>query len=313
MKFVVFGGENRVGVLQGEDVLDISTAAHGESGFASLLALIEAGEEGLQRAQRTAEAAQAKGLSQKVSQAKLQAPWPGQRMAMAGRNSSKHVSQYYTNMGQPMSREEVYAQSRKGAPGGFWATARPIMGPDAQIQIPARAKGFFDYEGEAAAIIGKRGKDIKVEDAMDYLWGVTLVNDWSAREEEFPPKPSNPFIFQKTFDCSKSIGPAICVGEVDINDFRIETLVNGEVRQDYRTSEMTFSFAEFLAYLSQDFTFHPGDIITLGTGEGTGIDTTKPGPDGRWPKDFFLNPGDTVEVRSEKIGSLVGHVVEKST
>ena len=312
MKFVVFGHDSRVGVLDGDVVLDISSAGQRENGFNSLLELIEAGKAGLERAKAAAESARNSNLSHKLSSVSLQAPWPGQRMAMAGQNNAIHVSQCFTNMGTPITRDEFYANSRKGKPGGFWAMARPIMGPGANIQIPARAKGFFDYEGEAAAVIGKRGKDIKVEEAKDYIWGVTLVNDWSAREEEWPPKPSNPFIFQKNFDCAKSIGPSIAVGEVDINDVRLETLVNGEVRQDYSTKEMTFSFAEYLAHLSQDFTFYPGDIITLGTGAGTAIDRTKPGPDGRWPKDYFLKPGDTVEVRSEKIGSLVGHVVEKS-
>ena len=123
----------------------------------------------------------------------------------------------------------------------------------------------------------------------------------------------SPLALVKNFDCSKSIGPCISVGEADLDDIRVETFVNGERRQDYTTRDMIFSFAEVLEYLSQDFTFHPGDVITVGTGAGTIMDMMIPKADGSWPKDQFLKAGDTVEIRSPVVGSLVGHVVPKSS
>jgi 2-keto-4-pentenoate hydratase/2-oxohepta-3-ene-1,7-dioic acid hydratase in catechol pathway len=116
----------------------------------------------------------------------------------------------------------------------------------------------------------------------------------------------------KNFDCSKSIGPCIAVDEVNIDDFQLQTYINGKLRQDHNTRDMIFSFAEVLEYLSQDLTFYPGDVVAGGTGAGTAIDKTVPNKDGSWPRDLFLKPGDTVEVKSAQLGSLVGHVVPKS-
>lgn len=314
MRFVVFGDDARVGLLEGETVLDLSRAAQGEAGFGSLLELIEAGEAGLERARSAAERARVSGaVGTPLSKAKLQAPWAGQRLALAGSNNADHHAAAFTSMGTPLTKEDAYANQRAKPPSAFWAMARPVMGPGAKIEIPARARGFFDYEGEAAVVIGKRGKDIKANAAHEYIWGVTLVNDWSAREDVWPPVPPNALILAKNFDCSKSIGPTISVGEADINDMPVETLVNGELRQSYSTRDMSYGFAEILEFLSRDFTFYPGDVISLGTGAGTGIDRTVPMADGRWPTDKFLKPGDTVEVRSPAVGSLIGHVVPKST
>ena len=313
MKFVVFGDDARVGVLEGETVVDLSRSVLGEAGFGSLLELIEAGEAGLERARSAAERARASGGGTPLSEVRLQAPWPGQRLALAGSNNADHHAAAFTNMGTPLTKEQAYANQRAKPPSGFWALARPVMGPEAKIEIPARARGYFDYEGEGAVVIGKRGKDIKAKDAHEYIWGVTAVNDWSAREDVWPPIPPNALIRAKNFDCSKSIGPAISVGEADITDMPIETLVNGELRQSYSTKDMSYGFAEVLEFLSEDFTFYPGDVIALGTGAGTGIDQTVPGADGKWPTDKFLKPGDTVEVRSLSVGSLVNYVVQKSS
>ena len=318
MRIVALAENARPALIEHDRVLDITRAAkfvNAAPGFDSVLALIEAGQKGLDLVQSLAErvrGADEPGLYSKLSDTALSAPFPGQRLVMAGANNAKHVADCYTNMGSPTSEQAVRESSRKGPPGAFWAVSRPVMGPGAKIEIPARALGFFDYEGEAAFVLGKRGKDIKAKDAKSYVWGVTLVNDWSIREETWPPKPGSPVALVKNFDCSKSFGPCISVGEADLDNIQVETYVNGEPRQSYSTRDMIFSFAEVLEYLSQDFTFYPGDVITLGTGAGTAMDTTVPNADGRWPKDRFLKPGDAVEISSPVVGSLIGHVVAKS-
>jgi 2-keto-4-pentenoate hydratase/2-oxohepta-3-ene-1,7-dioic acid hydratase in catechol pathway len=110
----------------------------------------------------------------------------------------------------------------------------------------------------------------------------------------------------KNFDTSVSLGPCIVVGEVDPQAIQVQTRVNGEVRQDYNSAEMTFSFAEFIEFLSRDFTFEPGDLLAAGTGAGTAMDSSKPGDER-----LFLKPGDTVEVSSPQVGSLTNVVVAK--
>jgi len=318
MRFVTMGDGARLGVIDGGSVLDVTKAARlakSKQKFTSLLELIEAGQRGLDTVRSLIETTRGlsePGLRTDLSSAKLSAPWAGQRLVMAGANNAEHVSECFTHMGTPITPQQVRENTRKGTPGAFWAAARPLMGPGARIEIPARALGIFDYEGEPALVIGKRGKDIKAADANSYIWGVTLVIDWSIREEAWPPPPASPLALVKNFDCSKSIGPAISVGETDVDDIWVETYVNGERRQKFSSREMIFSFAEVLEYLSRDLTFYPGDVITLGTGAGTVIDSMRLNADGSWPKERFLKPGDTVEVLSPAVGSLVGHVVAKS-
>src|SRR5260370_6524 len=109
----------------------------------------------------------------------------------------------------------------------------------------------LDYEGELAIVLGKRGADIKPENAGDYVWGVTLLGDWSIRSPREPAGPHN-FAMGKNFDTSCSLGPCISVGETEPFATDVETLVNGEVRQAFNTRDMVFSFCEYLEYLSRD-------------------------------------------------------------
>jgi 2-keto-4-pentenoate hydratase/2-oxohepta-3-ene-1,7-dioic acid hydratase in catechol pathway len=318
MRFVIIGETARLGILDGDRVLDLAKAAattRAGRSFTSLLELIEAGEQGLDAVRAIAEAARgAPDLFTPVATTPLSAPWPGQRLALAGNNNAAHGAHAFANLGgKPFSEEQFREMTRKGSPGGFWASARPVMGPGAKIEIPSRALGFFDYEGEPAFVIGKRGKDIKAKDAKSYIWGVTLVVDWSIREEGWPPNPANPLMLIKNFDCSKSIGPSISVGEADVDDVRVETFVNGERRQAFSSKDMIFSFAEVLEYFSRDMTFHPGDVISMGTGAGTTVDSIVPNAEGKWPKERFLKPGDTVEVKSPVVGSLVSNVAAKAS
>lgn len=322
MKFVVFGDQRKVGLLENGRILDLAQAAaagsagaEAQSSFSTLQGLIEAGSRGLDAVQTLSEKLRGSdqaGLWVDASKVKLQAPWPGQRFALAGSNNANHLAEAFTNLlGKPLTVQEAYDRGRKGVPSGFWGMARPIMGPDAEIQMPAGANGYFDFEAEAAIILGKQGKDIKAKEISDYVWGVTLVADWSIRVAESPPKPNPPFMPAKNFDCSKSIGPCIVVGEIDPDNLEIETYVNGKRRQHYNSKEMIFSFGEILQHVSRDFTFYPGDVVAGGTGAGTAIDQTKINPDGSWPLDLFLKPGDTVEMRAGGVGSFVSHIVEK--
>ena len=324
VKLVVFGEQHKLGLLEGQRVLDLALAGEvyrkstgrqgtgGELALSSLQGLIESGRQGLDLVGEVSERLRGSdqpGLWANASGLELHAPWPGQRFALVGSNNANHVATAFTNMGTPRTVEEVRDSTRKGVPSGFWGMARPVMGPDARISIPSRAKGLFDYEGEPGVVLGKQGKNIKAENIADYIWGVTLIVDWSIREETWPPKPYSPLMPLKNFDHSKSIGPCIVVDEIDPNNFRIETYVNGQRRQAFDTSEMIFSFGEVLEHFSRDFTFFPGDVIAGGTGAGTAIDQTVPNPDGSWPRDLFLKPGDEVEVRAEGIGSIFGHIV----
>jgi 2-keto-4-pentenoate hydratase/2-oxohepta-3-ene-1,7-dioic acid hydratase in catechol pathway len=190
--------------------------------------------------------------------------------------------------------------------GGFWKLGREIVGPDGELIYPDRCNRL-DYEGEIAIVLGKRGADLKASQLKDYVWGVTMLADWSIRApRETPGGPLN-FNFPKNFDTSCSMGPCIAVGEADPTNIDMETVVNGECRQRFNTRDMVFTIGEYLEYLSRDFTLYPGDVIS----GGTAADSSELLPDKTSAPERFLKPGGVVEMRSPSIGSMRTRVVGK--
>lgn len=317
MRFVVFGSARRLGVIDGDHVLDLAAAADvlgtpdDDAVVASLLALIEAGDRGLdfvRSLMAKAREVDDSGLRTELASAQLHAPFPGRRFALAGSNNATHVANGFTNRGQLRTAEEVYETSRKGKAGGFWVIDPPV-GPASDIPYPRSAQGLFDYEGEVAVVLGMGGKRLSADDAAGHIWGTTLVIDWSIRSQT-TIQSRQPFYAHKIFDCSKSFGPWIAVGEVDPSSTDVETRVNGDLRQCFNTRDMMHSFGELMEQMSTDLTLHPGDVLSGGTGAGTATDSSPVDADGRLPLDRFLKIGDTVEVSSPVLGSLTARIVE---
>lgn len=314
MKFVVFGSAHRVGLLQGDRILDLDRAAAARGGdrqaFASLQHLIESGERGLDTVRKLDESltgADQPELFADLSTVPLQAPFPGQRFAFAGSNNADHVASARTNRGQDITAEQVREDIRRGKAGGFWVVSSPV-GPDADIPIPSSADGLFDYEAEVAIVLGKGGKRISSEDWLDHVWGTVLVIDWSLRADDLAAT-HQPFYAHKTFDASKSLGPWIAVDEVEPTACEVQTYVNGDLRQDFNTSGMIHTYAELLEQMSQDLTLLPGDLLAGGTGPGTAIDATVVDGPGRISRDLFLKPGDVVSVTATHLGTLTANIV----
>jgi 2-keto-4-pentenoate hydratase/2-oxohepta-3-ene-1,7-dioic acid hydratase in catechol pathway len=302
MKIVIFGEENRVGALNAGGVIDLNRV---DPRIPTRLdAFIEGGEKVLDLANGAVSKAHDEAVH-KADAVKLKAPWPGKRLAMVGGNYADHLAGMERNLGL----EEIYKAARAAGHWGFWKVPVEIPGPTDDIPFPRYAK-YLDYEGEAAIVIGKRGKNIKASEIDSYVWGVTLVNDWSIRDpNSMPTGRRMSYNLAKNFDGSTSLGPCLVAGELDANDVDVETKVNGQVRQKFNSKDMIFKFAEVLEYLSRDFTFVPGDIISGGTAAGTAADKSKPGPDGTKPLDLFLKVGDLVEVYSPQIGKLTSRLV----
>jgi acylpyruvate hydrolase len=312
-------------VLKDNSVIDLSAAyakylheAKGETRAEELAAVqvspdlvkfIEGGRAALDGAQKALEhlanakdqkAVNGEKLVYAANAVKIHAPRPnGTRMACAGSNFTSHRERMTVRSGREIRAPFIW---------GFWKVTDPI-GPDENMIYPARCTRL-DYEGEAAIILGKGGKDLKPSQLKDFVWGVTLFCDWSVRDRE-QLGPMN-FAPGKNFDTSGSLGPCIVVDEVDCANIDIETLVNGERRQAHNTKEMTFSFAQYLEYLSRDLTLKPGDLICSGTGEGTAADSSPTNADGSQPPDRFLKIGDKVEIKSPQIGSLKATIVAKA-
>jgi 2-keto-4-pentenoate hydratase/2-oxohepta-3-ene-1,7-dioic acid hydratase in catechol pathway len=308
MKIVIFGPERRVGALDGERVIDLNKADPRIP--ARLDAFIEGGKATLDHAQ-TAIAKASGDAVLKASAVKLLAPWPGRRLAMVGGNYADHLAGMNANLGRggPTTIEGATKAARESGHWGFWKVPVEVASATDDVPFPRYAK-YLDYEGEAAIVIGKRGKNIKASEIKDYVWGVTLVNDWSIRDPSSMPagRPMS-YNLAKNFDGSTSLGPCLVAGELDPDNVDVETKVNGQVRQKFNSKDMIFKFGEVLEFLSRDFTFVPGDIISGGTAVGTAADQTKPAPDGSKPLDLFLKVGDVVEVSSPKIGTLKNKLI----
>lgn len=154
----------------------------------------------------------------------------------------------------------------------------------------------YDYEAELVAVIGKPARNVSAEEALDYVFGYTCGNDLSTRDLQFVR--SGQWLLSKTFDGFAPIGPCVVTADsINPNDLAIGSIVNGELRQSSRTSDMIFSVAQIISDLSSHFTLLPGDLIFTGTPQGVmhGYPADKK---------CWLKPGDNVEVTIEGIGTL---------
>jgi 2-keto-4-pentenoate hydratase/2-oxohepta-3-ene-1,7-dioic acid hydratase in catechol pathway len=180
-------------------------------------------------------------------------------------------------------------------PRSFTGHGRPLIRPKASRQL--------DYEGEIAVVIGKGGRHIAEAEALDHIAALTLANEGTLRDWVRHAKFN---VTQgKNFDACGAMGPWLVPFEdpAQIADVRLTTRVNGETRQDDRTSRMIFPVARQIAYISTFTTLVPGDIIVTGTPTGAGARLDPP---------QYLHPGDVVEVEAEGIGVLRNTVADET-
>ena len=179
-------------------------------------------------------------------------------------------------------------------PRSFTGHGRPLVRPPESPQL--------DYEGEIAIVIGKGGRRIAEAEALDHIAALTLCNEGTIRDWVRHAKFN---VTQgKNFDRTGSIGPWLVpfTDESQLGDIRLETRVNGEVRQSDRTGRMIFSFRKIIAYISTFTTLVPGDVIVTGTPTGAGA---------RFDPPIWLKPGDVVEVEAEGIGTLRNTIADE--
>jgi 2-keto-4-pentenoate hydratase/2-oxohepta-3-ene-1,7-dioic acid hydratase in catechol pathway len=187
-------------------------------------------------------------------------------------------------------------------PSMFMRTPRSFVGHNAPLVRP-RASNQLDYEGEVTLVIGKAGRHIKESDALGHIAALTLCNEGTIRDWVRHAKFN---VTQgKNFDSTGSLGPWIVpyTNESQIADIRLTTRVNGETRQDDRTSRLIFGIPYLLNYLSTFTTIVPGDIIVTGTPTGAGA---------RFDPPRYLKPGDVVEVEADGIGVLRNPVADET-
>lgn len=174
-----------------------------------------------------------------------------------------------------------------------------VTGPDKPILSHSTVTSELDYEGELAIIIGKEGTYIPKEEAFDYIFGYTILNDVTARDLQRKHKQ---WLLGKGLDSHGPMGPCIVTADQleDPQNLNIQTKVNGEIRQKSNTELLIFDIPTIIATLSNGITLKPGDIIATGTPKGVGMGFDPP---------KFLKPGDVVEIEIEGIGVLKNHVI----
>lgn len=217
-----------------------------------------------------------KGAAHRLSEVRLLAPVLPSKIVAIGLNYKAHALEF----GKPLPEEPMI----------FIKPSTAVIGPEDEIVYPAHMSHRVDYEGELGVVIGKKAKEVLAKDAKDYILGYTCVNDVTARDLQ---GKDIQYTRAKGFDTFAPIGPVIET-DMDPLDVRIQTLLNGHVKQDTSSKDMIFNVFQLVSFVSHVMTLLPGDVITTGTPSGIGK----------------MRPGDAVEVRIEGIGNLRNKVVD---
>lgn len=285
-RFVTYlkDGAARYGAVAGDGIVDLS--ARFATDFPSLREVIAAGA-----LARLADAAAGAATDLALADAVLRPPIPApEKIICIGVNYPDRNEEYKDGQAAPK-----YPSMFLRVPRSFTGHGAPLVRPRASLQL--------DYEGELVLVIGKPGRHIAEAKAMSHIAGVTLCNEGTVRDWVRHAKFN---VTQgKNFDASGSLGPWLVpfTGEEQIADIRLTTRVNGELRQDDRTSRMIFGFRYLIAYISTFTTLVPGDVIVTGTPTGAGA---------RFDPPRFLEPGDVIEVEAESVGVLRNGVVDEA-
>ena len=284
MRLVSFGDDARVGVLQDGMVADLATVGPA----LTMVELIAGGEVAL--------AAVADAMAQgparvPLSEVRLLAPIPQPRRNVfaVGRNYREHAREFNASGFDASSDVDL-----PDHPMVFTKAPSSIIGPGEAIQTRFDPTSTTDYEGELGVVIGRGGFRLAADDALDHVFGYTIVNDVTARAVQ---RRHVQWFLGKSPDTYCPMGPCIVTADEmgQLGPQRLRTRVNGEVRQEAALADLIFDVPALLATISEVMTLQPGDIIATGTPAGVGIGFDPP---------RYLSPGDVVEVEVDGIGVL---------
>ena len=287
------GGAIRVGAVTKLDrVVDLEAAAKQQKeklAFdpAQMLSLIASGEAGLSQVRALVTKAGEGGLA--LGEVRLSAPIPApaRNVYAVGWNYVEHFEE-----GKSLrDANQTYPEH----PVFFTKGSHTINGPYDPIPYDPKVSTLIDWEGELAVILGRRGKNIPEERAMEYVFGFSVINDTTARDVQHK-KHGGQWFKGKSLDGHGPLGPWIVTAAGFAHeDLHLVTRVNGVVKQDASTKEMYFKVPRIIAELSLGLTLEPGDIIATGTPPGIGHARKPP---------EYLKPGDVMETEIVGIGTL---------
>lgn len=288
---IATGAGPRPAIVLDDRIIPVASAWSGTSTPPESVLDIIVGSDTLQAVRAHVEAA-SPSLWRPLAEARLLAPIPrpAKNVFCVGRNYRKHIEEGARARGVEASYPTV--------PEFFTKPPTAVIGTGADIILPG-ITSKLDYEVELAFVVGRSARDIPAAEAMDHIFGFTVLNDVTARDLQ---REHGQWFKGKALDTSCPIGPWIVTSdEFDIAaDHRLWLTVNGEERQDAFISDMVFDCARILESLSAGMTVEAGDIVTTGTPSGVGL--------GLEPQ-IWLKHGDVVEAGIDGIGSIRNRVV----
>lgn len=282
MKLVTFthNGSTRTGAVAGDGVVDLHAADSSIPG--SMIDLLSAGDEAMAAARKAADSATPIPLADVTFEAPIARP--GKVLAI-GLNYRDHAEE----SGQEIPKKPVV----------FAKVSTCITGPGKPVYIP-RVSRALDYEAELCFVIGKKGRYISKDDALDYIAGYMCGNDVSVRDWQFH---SPTWMMGKGFDTHGPIGPwLVTPDEADGSNLEIRLFLNDEEKQHSNTNQLIFGIPELVEYLSGAFTLEPGDVVFTGTPSGVGVGSRPPS---------FVKAGEVMRVEIEGLGVLENTVTEE--
>jgi len=273
-------GKTRPGALKGDRVVDLAAAGLPAGPFGGLIEIARGGDAMVERARKAMDDAKAKSYA--LKDVKLEAPIRRPPKVLAvGLNYIDHCKE--ANL--PVPPEPVLFTK--------WSTS--VCGPFDDLTWPAMLNGEVDYEVELGVVIGKRAVNVSEKDALNYVMGYTVVNDVSARTQQFAN--AKQWDRGKSFDTFCPYGPWIVTRDEipDPHGLQVRTILNGNEMQNSNTKNLIFNVNKIIAYASQGTTLEPGDLIPTGTPFGVGFSRKPP---------VFLKDGDVCECEVEKVGKI---------
>ena len=288
MKLVTFRhhGTQQTGVLN-EDASTVTSVPGGQD-LLSLIDNWDGAAPGL---------AASTGEATPVADVELLAPIPLPRRNIfcVGRNYVEHAKEF-ANSGYDATAS---ATAQPEYPVVFTKAPSTVIGTGADVDPHTGVTSELDYEAELGVIIGTGGRGISKAEALDHVWGYTIINDVTARDLQ---KDHKQWFLGKSLDTHCPMGPwAVTRDEVGDGPLDLHCTVNGETRQKATTADLIFDIPTIIETISAGITLQPGDIIATGTPVGVGIGFTPP---------RFLTSGDVVEISISKLGTLRNRIGE---
>lgn len=216
-------------------------------------------------------------------------PRPIRNIFCVGKNYHEHAKEFTSSGFDSSAAKGTIPES----PIVFSKIPETVIGNGHPIKIDNNVSASIDYEVELAVIIGKKGKNIPVQNAQNHIWGYTIINDVTARDLQ---SLHSQWLIGKSQDTFCPMGPWVTTAdEIDLNDTSIKCWINGELRQNSNTNKLIFDIPKIIEAISNGITLNKGDVIATGTPSGVGIGFDPP---------KYLKPGDKTKLEIENIGVL---------